>query len=89
MVPELQRLIDSGELQVGEELFHRRRQHDEQEISARVVPQGIEVGGLVYPSPSTAARAAGGKPTNGWLYWRLRRSAQPIDGLRRGTVDQP
>ena len=85
MANDLRRLLDSGALAVGDELYHPKRTGGG-EITARLVGGGIEVGGQVYPSLSTAAKEVAGTATNGWTYWRLRRSGEPVAHLR-ATAD--
>jgi len=77
-------LIASGRLMVGTQLYHRSHRTPPGELEARVVEGGIEVGGSVYPSASTAARAAIGHSANGWTFWRVRPSGVLLDEIRKG-----
>lgn len=88
MTNELSRLVEDGALRVGDELYHPKRlRSGGGEVTARVVERGIDVGGRVYPSLSTAATAIAGTATNGWTYWRLRRSDQQLAELRRTAAE--
>lgn len=60
-------LIDAGLLTVGAVLVPIQDLTDE---VAEVTEDGrIRFGGAVYESPSAAAHAASGGPTNGWVFW--------------------
>jgi hypothetical protein len=86
MTNELSRLVERGALQLGEELYHPRgRRSGGGEVTAYIVENGVDVAGQIYPSLSTAAKAVAGTPTNGWTYWRLRRSDQPLAEVRKTT----
>ncbi len=88
MTNELSRLVEEGALHVGDELYHpRRAQTGSGEVTARIVERGVDVGGHVYPSLSTAAKAIAGTATNGWTYWRLRSSNQLLADLRRTVAE--
>lgn len=82
---DIDRLIDTGKLTVGEELFHpgRPARSGRGEVVARVTRGGIEVDGARYSSLSTAAGKIAGHPTNGWTFWRLRSTGRPIAELRQ------
>jgi Restriction Enzyme Adenine Methylase Associated len=72
--------VASGALPVGTFLSHAGGRH---QAEGRVGPGGIEVGGKVHRSPSTAARAvAGTSGENGWTWWRLKESGRPLGELR-------
>lgn len=83
MERDLAKLIGSGRLRVGDELFHPAGKHRSADIVATVTDEGLEVDGTMYRSPSTAARAAVGYSANGWAFWRLRSSGELIDSLRK------
>jgi Restriction Enzyme Adenine Methylase Associated/Protein of unknown function (DUF2924) len=88
MTNDLTRLVERGALQLGDELYHpKRRQTGGGEVGARIVERGVDVDGRVYPSLSTAAKAITGTATNGWTYWRLRRSNQSLADLRRVATE--
>ena len=75
----LHELIAAGALAIGSDLYHPSRASRRE---AKVVLGGIQVGGKVYPSPSSAARAASGYQTNGWVYWRLATTGKVLADLR-------
>lgn len=83
MANELARLIASGQLREGDELFHTLRPRAKGEFTAHVADDGLVVRGNHYPSPSTAARALAGYASNGWLFWRHRPSGLTLAELRR------
>lgn len=88
MSNDLIRLVEDGALQLGDELYHPKRPRTGGgEVTARIVKRGVEVGGHVYPSLSTAAKAITGTAANGWTYWRLRRSNWPLTDLRHTPVE--
>ena len=84
-VDALRELIASGHLPVGTVLFHSPGRgvgahgHD---IEATVETDGVNVGGTVYKSLSTAAMAVTGHSTNGWAYWHVRTSGKPVGSIR-------
>ena len=55
---------------VGSEIRHRFR--DQREAVARIVEDGVEFEGTIYPSVSSAARAAGGVEVDGFLFRGLK-----------------
>jgi hypothetical protein len=83
---DLNKLLASGQLDVGAELFHPFRHGRSGEVTARIAANGLEIDGKLYPSPSTAAGAVAGHACNGWTYWRLRTTGALIDTLRRREV---
>lgn len=83
MAHDLTRLMASGLLRAGAELYHpRRRSGTDGDIVARLTDDGIEVNGTVYKSVSTAAARVTGYPTNGWTFWRVRSTGVRLDQLR-------
>ena len=81
MADDLASLIRSGRLPVGLKLVHRSRGGRWAEATATVSKLGLLVNGLMYSTPSGAARVYTGKPVDGWLYWRLP-DGKPLDSLR-------
>ncbi|MGH9077724.1 MAG: hypothetical protein ACRDY0_09790 [Acidimicrobiales bacterium] len=69
----LANLIEGGALEANEPLVLRRR--SKPEVKALLTDVGLlRLGKTDYPTPTTAARAAlDGKPTDGWLRWRVPR----------------
>ena len=43
--------------------------------------------GTVYRSPSGAARHYYKKPIDGWYHWRLERTGQRLDQVRKDAMD--
>jgi len=82
-VSQLQELIHSGRLPAGSVLVHKGRRQGERNVEAKIERDGVHVEGRVYPSLSTAARAATGHAINGWVYWRLAESGERLSDLRR------
>lgn len=80
---DIAKLVKSGRLAVGEELYHRGRPTQLPDVIARITSDGIEVNGTTYRSLSTAAARIGGHQTNGWTYWRVRATGQPVADLRK------
>jgi hypothetical protein len=75
-------LVNEGRLKIGTELFHPGRRASTL-VEARVVANGIEVGGVTYRSASSAAKAVSGHAVNGWRYWRVRPSGAYLDEMRK------
>jgi len=69
----LSKLVALGVLKCDERLALRRR--SQPEVEASLTERGtIQMGRNDYATPSAAARAAlGGRPTDGWLRWRIPR----------------
>jgi|HubBroStandDraft_6_1064221.scaffolds.fasta_scaffold207326_3 hypothetical protein len=82
MKNEIHRLLDAGKLEVGTALYHPQR-GGRPAVDARIVGDGIEVKGTVYPSLSTAAKEVAGYACNGWFFWRLRSSNAYVDRVRK------
>src|SRR5437870_10749930 len=79
--PHIRDLIAAGTLPVGTELYHRGRLAAGR-VVALVVQDGIRVRGYIYPTPTAAARSVTGKPVDGWLFWRVTKTNEPLDRLR-------
>ena len=76
-------LIAAGRLPVGTKLHHPARRADRAE-SGSVVADGIHIRGRTYSTPSGAAVVVtGGKPTDGWHFWKLP-DGKALDSLRAG-----
>jgi hypothetical protein len=61
-------LIAEGLLSSGQELFARTAEN--QGTPAELLDNGaFYIDGIIYETPSAAAEAIHGKPTNGWWYW--------------------
>lgn len=43
---------------------------------------GIRIGKTLYTSPSAAAEAISGSPSNGWLFWHLTSTDEELGRLR-------
>jgi hypothetical protein len=62
-------LVDAGKLKVGDTLVFTYPGHPG---SATVLASGdLDVGGVIFGSPSAAAAKIRGGATNGWQYWAL------------------
>ncbi|MFC5288924.1 DUF262 domain-containing protein [Actinokineospora guangxiensis] len=67
---EIKHLIAAGLLAVGDKL--RATHRDFAGVEATILPGGrLEVGGVVYDSPSGAGRGLRKRATNGWYFWGL------------------
>ena len=77
-------LIKSGALKAGDILlWHSRIQGitHEAEILAPGTIRTLD--GKVHKSPSGAIRHLnGGKPVDGWLAWKIKRTGKPLDSIR-------
>jgi hypothetical protein len=61
-------LIDAGILKAGQEL---RKKYKGDALKAELLKSGgIQFNGALYSSPSGAAKAATGNPTDGWHFWQ-------------------
>jgi len=78
-------LINSGSIVVGEELTWRRR--TENQVHTAVINAGGSIttsDGKIHRTPSGAARHLnGGKPVDGWLTWKLKRTGKSLASLRK------
>ncbi len=75
-------LIASGRLAVGTKLHHPARLHADRGEFASVMADGIRVRGRTFATPSGAAVVVtGGKPADGWLFWKLP-DGKALDSLR-------
>lgn len=84
---QLEDLIAGGALEPGMTLFARRPKGGGR--AATLLPDGqIDLDGVVYPSPSKAASAITGHPTNGWWFFLVDQSSRrSLRTVRREYVD--
>lgn len=68
---------------IGTTLQHRFR--DGRTVRAKIVENGVEHDGKIYPGLSPAAAAAAGHQANGWQFWELNTlfGWRKADSLRR------
>ncbi len=67
-------LLNAGLLTPGMPLYSGRKKF--QGRLATLLPDGqIDVDGTAYPWPATAATAIAGRPTNGWWFFRVDKTA--------------
>lgn len=72
---DLSDLISAGCIQAGATLYPRRKKHADS--TATLLPDGrLDVGGVVHASPSAAAIAITGGPTNGWWFFLVDRQSR-------------
>jgi hypothetical protein len=70
---EVRDLLKAGLLVPGQQLFGGAPKHFH--ARATVLADGqLEVDGHLFDSPSGAGRAATGRSTNGWAFWRIERN---------------
>jgi hypothetical protein len=77
----LQELIAAGRLTPGQRLVatHRGTRH----TAEVTVDAAIRIdGGGAFKSPSSAAGSITGHNTNGWQFWRIEQSGEPLARLR-------
>ena len=80
-------LINGGALTPGILLFPRRKKFIDR--VATLLPDGrLEVGGVLFESPSKAATEIAGKPTNGWWFFLVdQASRRSLRNVRRDYVN--
>jgi len=80
-------LINGGALTPGILLFPRRKKFIDR--VATLLPDGrLEVGGVLFESPSKAATEITGKPTNGWWFFLVdQASRRSLRNVRRDYVN--
>ena len=85
---ELADLIAAGVLTAGATLWPRARKHSHR--SATVLVDGqIDVDGVLFQSPSEAAKALSGGPMNGWWFFLVdRETKKSLKTVRREYLDQ-
>ncbi len=84
---DLSDLLSAGWLTAGSTLFARRKKFAE--VFTTLLPDGrLDTGGVVYATPSDAAKAITGKPTNGWWFFLVdRQSRRALRDVRRDYLD--
>lgn len=75
-------LLASGALRPGDRLFWPRPRRRQRFVAIVLASGELEVSGQRYGSPSDAATACAGCPTNGWLAWRRESDGVVINTLR-------
>jgi hypothetical protein len=87
---EVNDLVTAGLLPAGTVL--KARPGTWGDAIARVTPSGaLDVGGLVFTSPSAAGKHVKGSVTNGWAFWRLEdgRNLADVRAAYRGEKPAP
>jgi hypothetical protein len=84
---DLSDLISTGWLEPGRPLFARRQKFAD--VFATLLPDGrLDIGGVVYATPSEAAKAVTGQSTNGWWFFLADKpAAQSIRDVRREYLE--
>lgn len=84
---DLSDLLSAGRLQMGLQLVPRPKKFSSS--TATLLPDGrLDVHGTLYGSPSEAARAITGTPTNGWDFFFVDRpSRQTLKDVRLGYLE--
>lgn len=80
-------LVKAGKLRSGTKLHHKPRPNSYlQEANAVVRAGGIEINGQLFPTPTQAAKVCnGGRPVDGWGFWRLP-NGEYLGSLREGWI---
>jgi Restriction Enzyme Adenine Methylase Associated len=80
-------LINADQLQAGVTLVPRRRKF--LDVVATLLPTGeLDVGGVVYPTPSAAAESVVGHKTSGWWFFLVDKpSRRSLRDVRRDYLD--
>jgi hypothetical protein len=84
MMSNLVDLINAGSIIAGEELIWKRRAEEQAHIAVVNLDGSISTSdGMKHRTPSGAARHLnGGRPVDGWLTWKLKRTGRSISTLR-------
>lgn len=82
MRPSHHDLINSGRLPPGIVIFHPNGRREDTAVSPIVTKDGIRLGNRTFVSPSTSAKAVAGYAVNGWYFWRLKDSGEPLQSVR-------
>lgn len=84
---DLSDLISAGWLEPGCSLFARRKKFAD--VFATLLPDGrLDIGGVVYASPSEAAKAVTAQPTNGWWFFLAdKKSLRSLRDVRRDYLE--
>jgi hypothetical protein len=79
-------LIAEGLLTSGQQLFARTAEN--QGVPAELLDNGsFYIAGVIYETPSAAAEAVHGRPTNGWWYWVTDLETKTsLDDLRKQLI---
>ena len=91
--PRLRRKVDLAELinakllEPGMPLFPRQRKFAERVVT--LLPDGrVDVDGIAFPTPSSAAVSMKDKPTNGWWFFLVdQESRRSLGRVRREYID--
>lgn len=80
-------LIGGGAIFPGTTLFPRHKKHAHRTVML-LADGRLDVDGMTYPTPSEAATAVRGKPTNGWWFFLVdQESKRSLKNVRRDYVD--
>ena len=82
---QLSDLIAAGWLEAGITLFARSGKRSGGAISTLLPDGRLDVDGQIHDSPSAAAGAITGRPTNGWWFWLVDRD--PVRSIRKVRHD--
>jgi hypothetical protein len=84
---QLSDLVSGGVLEPGMPLFPRRQKHSGR-VATLLADGQLEVDGVAYSSPSTAASAITGQPTAGWWFFLVdQASRRSLRTVRRDYVN--
>ncbi|TSA21086.1 MAG: hypothetical protein D4R69_03770 [Actinomycetales bacterium] len=77
-------LINAGSINAGEELIWKRRAENQGHFAVVNLDGSISTSdGIKHRTPSGAARHLnGGRPVDGWLTWKLKRTGKSLSSLR-------
>jgi hypothetical protein len=84
---DLSDLLTAGWIEAGTSLFARRKKFAE--LVATLLPDGrLDIRGIVYSSPSEAAKSITGKSTNGWWFFLVdRQKRRSLREVRRDYLE--
>lgn len=82
MKVSLTELIRTGRVPVGTVLYHPNRTRPDTAVTATITSGGIKLGSRVFDNPSAAAKSVAKYEVNGWYFWKLRDSGEPLRSLR-------
>ena len=77
-------LMNTGSIHAGEELIWKRRAENQVHLAVINLDGSISTSdGIKHRTPSGAARHLnGGRPVDGWLTWKLKRTGKSLSSLR-------